>query len=63
MKITKITPWLLLAAAAYRGGRQGEYIFVEVQTDEGVTGWGEITTTSPIANRASVLFLNKWIPC
>ena len=52
MKISKITPWLLHAAAAYKFGRPGEYIFVEVQTDEGVTGWGEVTTTHPIANRA-----------
>jgi galactonate dehydratase len=52
LKIIKVTPWLLLATAAYNFGRQGEYIFVEVQTDEGITGWGEVTTTHPVANRA-----------
>ena len=62
MKITKITPWLLLATAAYNFGRQGEYIFVEVQTDEGITGWGEITTTYPAANRAVCAVLQQLEP-
>ena len=62
MKITKITPWLLLATAAYNFGRQGEYIFVEVQTDEGITGWGEITTTYPAANRAVCSVLQQLEP-
>ncbi|MDE0592330.1 MAG: mandelate racemase/muconate lactonizing enzyme family protein [Dehalococcoidia bacterium] len=48
MKISSITPWLVKADASF----WGEYFFVEVQTDEGVTGWGEITTTTKIANRA-----------
>ena len=48
MKITKIVPWLVRAAGTY----WGEYFFVEVRTDEGVIGWGEITTTTRIANRA-----------
>ena len=48
MKITKLVPWLVKAAGTY----WGEYFFVEVRTDEGVTGWGEITTTTKIANRA-----------
>ena len=47
MKITKLVPWLVKAAGTY----WGEYFFVEVRTDEGVTGWGEITTTTKIANR------------
>ncbi|MCS5643270.1 MAG: mandelate racemase/muconate lactonizing enzyme family protein, partial [Dehalococcoidia bacterium] len=62
MKITKITPWLLLARAAYNFGRQGEYIFVEVQTDEGVTGWGEVTTTYPAANRAVCAVIQQLLP-
>ena len=45
MKITSVTPWLLLSPAAYNFGRPGEYIFVEVKTDENITGWGEVTTT------------------
>ena len=48
MKIRHIQPWLIRAEGTY----WGEYLFVEVTTDEGVTGWGEITTTTKIANRA-----------
>jgi galactonate dehydratase len=48
MKITKLVPWLVKAEGTF----WGEYFFVEVRTDEGVTGWGEITTTTKIANRA-----------
>ena len=54
MKITKVTPWLIKAPRPFldtaddsknaRGVK--EYVFVEVSTDEGVTGWGEITGTS-----------------
>jgi galactonate dehydratase len=59
LKITKIIPWLIQAPAPYLdtandekgGGRNREYVFVEVQTDEGITGWGEITGTRPVANR------------
>lgn len=59
MKITKVTPWLLHAPAAYRDGRKGEYIFVEVNTDEGITGWGEVTTTYAVANRAVCAVLQQ----
>lgn len=58
MKITKITPWLISAPRPYLDTaedskpRDREYIFVEVNTDEGITGWGEITGTFPQANRA-----------
>ncbi|HRW10951.1 MAG TPA: hypothetical protein P5121_37875, partial [Caldilineaceae bacterium] len=48
MKITAINPWLVKAEGTF----WGEYFFVEVQTDEGITGWGEITTTTKLANRA-----------
>ena len=48
MKITAIRPWLVKAEGTY----WGEFFFVEVRTDEGVTGWGEITTTTRAANRA-----------
>ncbi len=48
MKITAVKPWLVEAKGA---SYWGEFLFVEVQTDQGVTGWGEITTTTPIANR------------
>src|SRR5882757_8372541 len=39
MKIAEIVPWLIGSAGSY----WGEFLFVEVRTDEGVTGWGEIT--------------------
>ena len=48
MKITGITPWLIKSNASY----WGEFLFVEVTTNEGITGWGEITSTTKIANRA-----------
>jgi galactonate dehydratase len=47
MKITEVVPWLV----GSEGTGWGEYLFVEVRTDEGVSGWGEITTTTPTANR------------
>ncbi len=55
MKITKIEPWLIKSAASY----WGEFLFVEVKTDEGVSGWGEITTTTKIANRALTAMLRR----
>ena len=48
MKITGLTPWLIHSSSSY----WGEFLFVEVTTDEGITGWGEITTTTKPANRA-----------
>lgn len=55
MKITGVKPWLINSRASY----WGEFLFVEVSTDEGVTGWGEITTTTKIANRALVAMLEQ----
>jgi|TARA_B100001964_G_scaffold195185_1_gene219110 galactonate dehydratase len=59
LKITKVTPWLISAPAPYldtandnKEPRQREYVFIEVSTDEGITGWGEITGTLPAANRS-----------
>jgi hypothetical protein len=48
IRITRVVPGLVKVA----GTGWGEYLFVEVRTDEGVTGWGEITTTTKVANRA-----------
>ena len=48
MKITSVKPWLIKSSGSY----WGEFLFVEVTTDEGVSGWGEITTTTKLANRA-----------
>ena len=49
LKITRIVPWIVNANAM--SGGWGEFIFVQVDTDEDTTGWGEITSTSPAANR------------
>ncbi|MXZ02341.1 MAG: mandelate racemase/muconate lactonizing enzyme family protein [Chloroflexi bacterium] len=56
MKITKITPYLVSAPAPFlptsnARANNREYLFVEVNTDEGVTGWGEVTCTREQANR------------
>jgi galactonate dehydratase len=48
IKITAVVPWLVTVEST----GWGEYLFVEVRTDQGITGWGEITTTTKIANRA-----------
>jgi galactonate dehydratase len=55
MKITSIRPWLIRSSASY----WGEFLFVEVSTDEDITGWGEITTTTKIANRALTAMLRQ----
>lgn len=55
MKITGVRPWLVKASTSY----WGEYLFVEVTTDEGVSGWGEITSTTKIANRALAAILKQ----
>jgi galactonate dehydratase len=47
MKITSIVPWLVKADSS----SWAEYLFVEVHTDEGISGWGEVTTTTKVANR------------
>ncbi|MFQ3547560.1 MAG: hypothetical protein SNJ56_04420, partial [Termitinemataceae bacterium] len=40
-------------------GRRG-LVFVQVDTDEGITGWGEITTyPGPVANRAVAAFVDQ----
>lgn len=55
MKITGVQPWLVKATTSY----WGEYLFVEVTTDEGISGWGEITSTTKIANRALCAILRQ----
>src|SRR3954463_15636671 len=55
MKITGVRPWLIESKASY----WGEFLFVEVTTDEGVSGWGEITTTTRLANRALCTILRQ----
>src|SRR4026209_716323 len=55
MKITGVRPWLIKSSASY----WGEFLFVEVTTDEGVSGWGEITTTTRLAYRALCTILRQ----
>ncbi len=58
MKITRVTPWLVTAPQPYLDtaneapDREREYVFVQVSTDEDITGWGEITVSTRWANRA-----------
>ncbi len=55
MKITSVRPWLVKSNSSY----WGEFLFVEVTTDAGITGWGEITTTTKLANRALCTMLTQ----
>ena len=55
MRITQVVPWLVRTTASF----WGEYLFVEVRTDAGMSGWGEVTTTTPTANRAVVTMLRQ----
>ena len=65
MKIHKITPWLVhapqpfMAAAGEAAGKVRPYIFVQVDTDEGVTGWGEVTNSTPSHNAAVTAMLSQ----
>ena len=59
MKITRITPWIITGPpeeagrpASGAGSHLQQYVFVQVDTDEGLTGWGEITSyPGRVANR------------
>jgi galactonate dehydratase len=65
MKIRKVTPWLVsgpreAGPGPQRAGQPGrQYIFVQVETDEGVTGWGEVTGTGALPNRAVCAVLRE----
>ena len=62
MQITRIRPWHVSgpAADADVAGSELSYVFVQVETDEGLTGWGEITTyPGTIANRTIVAALRE----
>ncbi|MYA62122.1 MAG: mandelate racemase/muconate lactonizing enzyme family protein [Dehalococcoidia bacterium] len=67
MKITKVTPWLVSFPWEVRTGveqkletRDRQLVFVQVDTDEGITGWGEVTTyPGPVANRAMVAMIGQ----
>jgi galactonate dehydratase len=58
MHITRIRPWHVSGPAADGASGKLTYVFVQVETDAGLTGWGEITTyPGPVANRAIVAAL------
>ena len=59
MKITAVKPWIIQFPWPQRPGdppqrhRQRELVFTQVDTDAGITGWGEVTTYPGAAgNRA-----------
>ena len=67
MKITRVRPWIVAGpqeqvdgAPADRSAHMAKYVFVQVETDEGLTGWGEITTyPGTIANRTIAAALRE----
>ncbi|MDP8924998.1 MAG: mandelate racemase/muconate lactonizing enzyme family protein [Chloroflexota bacterium] len=65
MKITRVRPWIVSGPPEESGGRAERggtlsYVFVQVETDEGLTGWGEITTyPGPVANRTIAAALRE----
>src|SRR5689334_22400927 len=62
MKITRIRPWHVSGPPADPGPASPKlsYVFVQVETDEGLTGWGEVTTyPGVVANRAIVAALSE----
>ncbi|MCC6179677.1 MAG: mandelate racemase/muconate lactonizing enzyme family protein [Chloroflexi bacterium] len=65
MKITRVRPWIVSGPPEETGGRQAtggrlSYVFVQVDTDEGLTGWGEVTTyPGPVANRTIAAALRE----
>jgi galactonate dehydratase len=67
VKITNVRSWIVKVpwdnnpgtGEVRVPGRRG-LVFVQVDTDEGVTGWGEITTyPGPVANRAVAAYVNE----
>src|SRR6202171_1416293 len=62
MKITRVHPWHVSGPPAEASGAPARlsYVFVHVETDEGLTGWGEITTyPGTVANRTIVAALRE----
>jgi galactonate dehydratase len=67
MKITHVRPWFVQgppeeAGTREPGGapRRATYVFVQVETEEGLTGWGEITTyPGAIANRTVIAAIRE----
>src|SRR5437763_13531581 len=67
MKITRVRPWIVAGPEekvdgrpADRSSHMAKYVFVQVETDDGLTGWGEITTyPGTIANRTIAAALRE----
>jgi galactonate dehydratase len=60
MQITRIRPWLVSGPPSEESSPKLTYNFVQVETDEGLTGWGEITTyPGTIANRTIIAALRE----
>ncbi len=68
MKITDIRPWMVTGppteavpeSADGPAGHLQQYLFVQVDTDEGLTGWGEVTTyPGLVGNRAVAAMIRE----
>ena len=67
MKITNIRSWHVRVpwdnnpgTDEVRDPSERGFLFVQVETDEGITGWGEVTTyPGPIANRAVAAYIDQ----
>ncbi|MDP7484728.1 MAG: mandelate racemase/muconate lactonizing enzyme family protein [Dehalococcoidia bacterium] len=67
MKITNARSWVVKTpwdnnpgGTEVRAGTNRTFVFIQVDTDEGITGWGEITTyPGPVANGAIAAFVNQ----
>ena len=67
MKITNIRSWIVKipwddnpGAGDVRDPGRRAFIFVQVDTDEGITGWGEVTTyPGPVANGAVAAYIDQ----
>jgi galactonate dehydratase len=64
VKITDVRPWIVTGpptdAASGPAAHLQQYIFVQVDTDEGLTGWGEVTTyPGMVANRAIAAMIRE----
>ncbi|MBI3957743.1 MAG: mandelate racemase/muconate lactonizing enzyme family protein [Chloroflexi bacterium] len=67
MKITNVRSWIVKipwdhnpGAGMLRDPGSRAFIFVQVDTDAGITGWGEVTTyPGPVANRAVAAYINE----
>jgi L-alanine-DL-glutamate epimerase-like enolase superfamily enzyme len=67
MKVSAIRPWIIQVPWSERQGGEGpfltsdnkrELLYTQIYTDEGITGWGEVTTY-PLLRAASRY---RWVP-